>query len=72
MARRRPFRTADRIAPDILIGVRAVDEYEIEPLHRREIPGRGIAEVLCDVGDCRVGEECLADAPIADQVEIVL
>ena len=37
-----------------------------------EIPGRGIAEVLCDVGDCRVGEKCLADAPIADQVEIVL
>ena len=28
--------------------------------------------MLCDVGDCRVRDDRFADAPIADQVEIVL
>src|SRR5271157_6598736 len=64
------FYSADRVAPDIPIGVGAVDEYEMEPLHRRENPGRGV--VLCDVGERRVRDDRLPDASIPDQVGIVL
>ena len=66
------FRTADCVAPDILIGVGAIDEHESKPCTGEKSQVAESPKCCVTLVIDESENECFTDAPIADQVEIVL